>query len=27
LSSDLAYFSVDGSRTVETVFKEISDQI
>ena len=25
--SDLAYFSVDGSRAVETIFKEISDQI
>ncbi|MDC0440122.1 hypothetical protein OAL76_02955 [Gammaproteobacteria bacterium] len=26
-NSDLVYFSVDGSRSVETVFKDISDQI
>ena len=26
-NSDLVYFSVDGSRAVESVFKEISDQI
>ena len=26
-NSDLRYFSVDGSNSVELVFKEISDQI
>ena len=26
-TSDLIYFSVDGSKLVESVFKEISDQI